>query len=258
MRRFFSLLMIFSLVGVQPAGAYGHTGHRVVAELAERHLTDIARERIREILGNQSLAEVAYWADEMKSNPDKYWRGADVFHYINVPPGATFEGSPRNPAGDMLSAYEDFVATLKSRKSSRAEKEHALKFLIHIMGDMHQPMHFGHRKDYGGNRVKVMWFDEVTNLHSVWDTNLVDQEKLSFTEWADFLDKASPEEIIKYQKAKPIDWVHEGLALRDRVYDVGDRSFSWNYIYKNRPIIRAQLQKGGLRLAGVLNEIFAA
>lgn len=257
MRKFLSLLMVFSLIGVQTAGAYGNKGHRVVAEIADRHLNEAARKKIQEILGDQSLAEVAVWADEMKSNPDEYWRAANVFHYINISPGGTFEGSVRNPKGDMLSAYEEFEATLKSKTSSRAEKEHALKFLVHIVGDMHQPMHFGHRKDQGGNRTKVMWFDEITNLHAVWDSNLVEQENLSFTEMANFLDKASPEEIIEYQKAKPIDWVHEGLVLRDMAYDIGDRSFSWNYIYKNRPVIREQLRKGGVRLAGVLNEIFA-
>ncbi len=257
MRKFLSLLMIFSLVGAQSVGAYGSTGHRVVAEIAQRHLSDVAREKIREILGKQSLAEVANWADEMKSNPDEYWRKADVYHYLNVPRGKSFEESPRNPDGDVLSAYEEFVATLKSAKASRAEKEHALKFLVHIVGDMHQPLHFGHASDWGGNRVKVMWFDEITNLHSVWDTALVDQEKLSFTEWANFLDKAGPAEIAEYQKATPIDWIHEGLAMRDMIYDVGDKSFSYDYIYKYRPLIRKQLHKGGIRLAGILNEIFA-
>lgn len=256
MRIFLSLIMALNLIGVSSAAAYEKTGHRVVAELAERHLTDIARKNIAEILGKQSLAEVANWADEMKSNPDDYWRKANVYHYLNVPAGQTFENTPRNPRGDILSAYENFVATLKSKKSSRAQKEHALKFLVHIMGDMHQPMHFGHASDRGGNSIKVIWFDQVTNLHSVWDTFLVDKEKLSFTEWANFLDKATPEQIIDYQKSKPLDWVHEGLALRDIAYNVGDRNFSWNYVYKCRPIIRKQLLIGGIRLAGVLNGIF--
>ncbi len=257
MRFLLSLFVVFNLVAVQSAFAYEKTGHRVVGELAERHLSDAARRHVREILGNQSLAEVANWADEMKSNPDEYWRAANVFHYLNVPEGQTFENSERNPAGDILSAYEEFTTTLKSKEATRAEKEHALKFLVHIMGDMHQPMHFGHASDQGGNRVKVMWFDEVTNLHAVWDIFLVDKEKLSFTEWSNFLDKATPEEIKAYQKATPVDWIHEGLAMREIVYNVGNRDFSWGYVYKYRPVIRKQLLIGGIRLAGVLNEIFA-
>lgn len=257
MRKFLSLVMIFTLSGISSALAYEKTGHRVVGELAERHLTDAARAGVKAILGNASLAEVANWADEMKSNPDDYWRKANVFHYINVPAGQTFENTPRNPEGDVLSAYEEFVATLKSKNATLAEKQHALKFLVHIVGDMHQPLHYGHAEDHGGNRVKVMWFEEVTDLHSTWDIHLVDKEKLSFTEWSNFLDKASPDEIVAYQSATPLDWVHEGLKLRDEVYQVGDRNFSWGYVYKYRPVIRQQLLKGGMRLAGTLNAIFA-
>ncbi len=257
MRILSGLLIFFMLIGSQLAMAYEKTGHRVVAEIAERHLSDIARKRIGEILGPKvSLAEVANWADEMKSNPDEYWREAGVYHYLNVPAGQTFEDTPRNPAGDVLSAYEKFTATLKSSASSRAEKQLALKFLVHIVGDMHQPMHFGHASDRGGNLVKVIWFDQVTDLHSVWDIFLIDKEKLSFTEWANFLDKADPDMVAIYQKASPIDWIHEGLALRDKIYNVGDRNFSWGYVYKYRPVIREELLKGGLRLAGVLNGIF--
>lgn len=257
MRIFLCFLVTFNLVWVPSAMAYGKTGHRVIAELAERHLSSSAREKIREILGDVSLAAVANWADEMKSSPDKYWRQANVYHYLNVPAGQTFENTERNPAGDVLSAYEEFMATLESAETTIAEKEHALKFLIHIVGDMHQPLHFGHARDHGGNKVKVMWFNEITNLHIVWDTFLVEKENLSFTEWSDFLDKATPEQIMEYQKATPVDWVHEGLAMRDMIYDVGDRNFSWGYIYKYRPVIREQLRKGGMRLAGVLNAVFA-
>ncbi|MBL4893907.1 MAG: S1/P1 nuclease [Emcibacter sp.] len=256
MRIFLSFLMVLNLVWVPSAQAYGKTGHRVIAELAERHLTESARKKIREILGDVSLAEVANWADEMKSNPDEYWRQANVYHYLNVPEGKTFENTERNPEGDVISAYDNFISVLKSTKTTRAEKEHALKFLVHIVGDMHQPLHFGHARDYGGNKIKVIWFDKITNLHSVWDTYLVDNENLSFIEWSNFLDRATAAQIRNYQKAKPIDWVHEGLVLREMVYDVGDRNFSWDYVYKYRPVIREQLLKGGMRLAGVLNEVF--
>jgi len=259
MRLFICFLMICSLAWAPAARAYEKTGHRVVAELAERHLSDVARRKIAEILGEKvALAEVANWADEMKSSPDEYWRQANVYHYLNVEAGESFENTPRNPAGDVLSAYEQFVATLKSPDATLAEKQHALKFLVHIVGDMHQPLHYGHASDHGGNKVAVMWFEEVTDLHSVWDIHLVDKEKLSFTEWSNFLDKATPQQIAAYQAARPLDWVHEGLALRDDIYEVGDRNFSWGYVYKYRPLVREQLLKGGLRLAGVLNEIFAA
>lgn len=256
--RFILSLMCLYILGTLPVAAFGKTGHRVVGEIAQRHLSAAAQTKLTEILGRQTLAEVSNWADENKSNPADYWqKKTRTLHYINVPAGATFENTPRNPAGDSVSAYDSFVAILKSTSSSKVEKSHALKFLVHIVGDMHQPMHYGHASDYGGNRIAVMWFEEITNLHSVWDNHLVNSEKLSFSEWANFIDKASPDQVAAYQKAGVMDWVHEGLELRDEVYKVGDRNFSWNYVYQYRPVIREQLLKGGLRLAGVLNDIFA-
>ncbi|NOZ42359.1 MAG: S1/P1 nuclease [Alphaproteobacteria bacterium] len=256
MRIFLSFLVIFNLAGIPAVWAYGKTGHRVVGEIASRHLTATARKRIGQILGSESLAEASTWADEMKSNPDEYWRKANVYHYLNVPPGRTFENSPRNPAGDALSAYNNFVAILKSAKSSRVEKAFALKFLVHIIGDMHEPMHFGHARDRGGNDIKVIWFGKKTNLHKVWDSLLINHEKLSFTELANFIDRATPQQIAIDQRATPIDWIDEGLRLNRKIYHVGDGNFSWAYVYKYRPVVNRELLKGGLSLAGVLNRIF--
>lgn len=252
-----SLVMIGHLALSSSAYAFGKTGHRVIAELADRHLSTNARREIEKILGLYSLAEISNWADEMKSNPAAYWKGANRLHYLNVPENKTFKDAKRDPKGDVLSAFESFRAVLVSKHTSRKEKAHALKFLVHIVGDMHQPLHFGHAKDYGGNKVKVIWFNKDTNLHTVWDSLLIDHEKLSFTEWVNFIDKATPTQILAMQHSTAVEWVKEGLVMRKTIYQAGDRKFSWDYIYKYRPVIREQLLKGGLRLAGVLNKIFA-
>ncbi len=258
MKKIISAVIAAGVLMVSPAAAWDKTGHRVIGELAERHVTLQTLVKIKAILGKQSLAEVSVWADEMKSNPDRYWRKkANIYHYMNIPKGMSYNPRKRNPKGDAFSAFDDFVKIIRSDKSSKAEKAHALKFLVHIVGDMHQPMHFGHKKDKGGNSIKVKWFGRPSNLHQVWDSKLVDQEKLSFSEWVRFIDVLPASKIKELQNSNKMVWMKEALVLSKGIYDIGDGDFGWNYIYKYRSTVRSQLQKGGYRLAGVLNAIFA-
>lgn len=238
--------------------AWGKTGHRVVGEIASRHLTPEASAGVKAILGDQELWQAAYYPDEMRSSYDQFWRyESPVFHYINFPDGISYEDSEKNPKGDAYVGVTNFIATLKNSNSTLEEKQLALRFLTHLAGDLHQPMHAGRAEDKGGNDIKVKWFGEETNLHSVWDTHLVDNQQLSFTEWVRMLDKADAETIAEYQKARPIDWINEIAEMRDGIYDIGDGNFGYQYIYDHTPTVKNQILKGGLRLAGVLNEIFA-
>lgn len=241
------------------AEAYGPTGHRVIAELASRHLTPQATAAVKELLGEEFMAEAANWPDEMRSAPDEYWRRtANTYHYINLPDGQTYEESEKNPAGDALTALAAFTATLKDPSAALEDRQLALRFIIHIVGDLHQPLHAGRAEDWGGNRIDVVWFEEMSNLHKVWDEDLINYKLLSFTEWVRFLEpKISPEEIVEWQKAQPTDWVRELIAMRGEIYDVGNAIFSYDYVYRYTPVIKSQLSKGGIRLAGYLNQIFA-
>lgn len=252
------LIMVMGLVA-PAASAYGPTGHRVVAELAYKHLTPEARAAVDAILGDEFIAEAATMPDEMRSNPDDFWKlEAGVYHYINVPPGQTYEESEKNPAGDALTALDKFTEVLKDQTSTDADKRRAIWFVVHIIGDLHQPMHVGHPGDRGGNRIELVFMEELTNLHRLWDEHLIDHRGLSFTEWTRFLDrKIKPEMIKEWQKAQPIDWVHEGLVMRDDIYANSHGILSWDYVYKYMPTIKSQLSKGGIRLAGYLNTVFA-
>ena len=255
------LVILIGLMGLcaPSVAAYGPTGHRVVAELAYKHLTPEARQAIDAILGDEFIAEAATMPDEMRSNPDDFWKiEANVYHYINVPPGQTYEESEKNPAGDALTALSKFTAVLKNPSSSAEEKKRAIWFVVHIIGDLHQPMHVGHPGDRGGNWVELVFMEELTNLHRLWDEHLIDHRDLSFSEWTRFLDKKiKPEMISQWQTAKPIDWVHEGLVMRDDIYANSHGILSWDYVYKYMPLIKSQLSKGGVRLAGYLNAVFA-
>ena len=239
------------------AFSWGKTGHRVVGQIAENHLSPKAASMVRELLGADSLAEVSNWADEIRSDPS--WQRADPWHYVNIPDGQTYETMEKNPAGDVIVAMKRFEATLRNPAAPKEERVQALKFLVHMIGDIHQPLHAGKRDDLGGSRVSVHWFRsvEATNLHTVWDDLLIEQEKLSFTEWSRFLDHPTAAELKEWQAASSTVWMEESYKLRDRCYDFKpELPLSYDYVYKSMPIVKQRLLQAGVRLAGTLNAIF--
>ena len=239
------------------AFSWGKTGHRVVGQIAENHLSPKAAKAVRELLGPDSLAEVSNWADEIRSDPS--WKRADPWHYVNIPDGETYATMSKNPAGDVIVALKKFEATLRNPAAPKEERIQALKFMVHMIGDLHQPLHAGKRDDLGGNRVSVHWFRsvEATNLHTVWDDLLIEQEKLSFTEWTRFLDHPTAAEVKDWQATSYAGWMEESFKLRDRCYDFKpELPLSYEYVYKSMPIVKQRLLQAGVRLAGTLNHIF--
>ena len=251
--------LIFVMAVGNSAFAYGPTGHRVVAELAFRHMTPEARAAVEAILGDELMVEASTWPDEMRSSPDPFFgRTAAPFHYINLPDGVSYEESEKNPAGDAVTALAMFTETLKDESKSKEERALALRYIIHIIGDLHQPLHAGRAQDWGGNRIDVDWFEERTNLHMVWDERLIQHKRLSYTEWVAFLDpKIKPAHITEWQNSVPTDWVAELISYRGEIYNHPEQILEWDYVYKFTPLIKSQLSKGGIRLAGYLNQVFA-
>lgn len=250
------LLVLYVLLAGTLFG-WGKTGHRVTGQIAENHLSSKARKAIQELLGGESLAEAANWADEIRSDPA--WKKSDPLHYVNITDGVSYEEAKKNPAGDVISALRQMEATLRNKKAPRQQRVEALKFFLHFAGDLHQPLHAGRADDLGGNRVNVRWFrgSEATNLHTVWDSLLIDQEQLSFTEWARFLDRASEEEIKQWQASSYTDWMEESRKALPQVYDFPrDLPLSFPYVYKNMPLVKQRLLQAGIRIAGVLNRIY--
>ena len=248
--------LVFALAAPSPAFAWGKTGHRVVAAIADTHLSGLARARVQQILGSESLDEASTWPDEMRSSPDPFWRKtASPWHYVTVG-GYTYDHAPEG--GDAITALNKFAAVLRNPNASKADQQLALRFIVHIVGDLHQPLHVGKGDDRGGNDVKVTWFGHPTNLHAVWDSALVDDEQLSFSEFAQRLERrTTPSDIIDNWVTNPAVWMAESAQIRDNIYpDKPD--LSYDYVYKAAPIMRRRLQLGGIRLAAYLNELFAA
>lgn len=150
------------------------------------------------------------------------------------------------------------------RDSTRTREDHvrALKLLVHFVADIHQPMHVGRASDRGGNDVDVRWFGRTVNLHSLWDSHILDHQQLSYTEYVAFLDFASADEIAAWQATGYVDWLRESQVLRAEIYApidaAGDEvpNLGWDYFNTAIPIVERRLKQAGIRLAGVLNEIF--
>jgi hypothetical protein len=253
-----------------PAFAWGKTGHRVVAALADAQLSGLARAHIREIIGSaETLDEAATWPDEMRSAPGQFWQKTSTpFHYVTLN-GIVYDHAP--PESDALEALRQYTATLRDPNASLADKQLALRFVVHLVGDLHQPLHVGKCCDKGGNEVKVKWFGKDTNLHSVWDSSLVDDEQLSFTELTAKLQRhTSNEDVIRWWDINPRDWISESGQIRETVYpsmppkgakDKKGQSavpeLSYGYVYKFTPVVEMRLKQAGVRLAAYLNAVYA-
>jgi hypothetical protein len=237
--------------------SWGQTGHRVTGAIAEKYLTPKAQLAISQLLINEDLAEASTYADEMRSNPSEFWKKtANPWHYVNVFEGRTYSDIAPPPEGDAVTALEMFTKQLKSKKASLEEKQLALRFIVHIVGDLHQPFHAGNGTDKGGNDVKLQFFWEDSNLHRVWDSGLIDRENLSYTEWTNKLSrKISSQQAKEWMEVNPKVWIAESAKLRANLYPENDK-LSWDYQYQNMPIVKQRLQMGGVRIAAYLNDLF--
>jgi hypothetical protein len=169
----------------------GANGHRIVGRIVANHLTPEAAVAVTSLIGAEGLDQAATWADEIRNDPN--WqpplKNPSPWHYMSIDDGETLETTVRSPDRDVLEAIERFSAVLRNAQATRPAKQEALRFVVHFVGDVHQPLHVGRRADRGGNDVEVTLFGDKTNLHSVWDSGLIESEKLSFSELAAFIDR---------------------------------------------------------------------
>jgi hypothetical protein len=247
-------LIIFFLLNLYSfhAFSWGMIGHRVVGEIASRHLTKSASKEVKNLLGNESLAMSSNWPDFIRS--DKSWNKSHPWHYVNVEDGQTYETATKNPNGDVVEAIERMKKTLADKKLKKEERVEALKFLVHFVGDLHQPLHSGKAEDHGGNKISVRWFDRESNLHRVWDEDLIKMQELSYTEYTQVLDHVSKQDIQKWQSEDISVWIKENMDLRPLVYDIGEGKLGYEYNFKTLSTLNSRLQKGGIRLAGIINQ----
>ena len=247
--RFF-ILLFFSF---QIIFGWDKTGHRIVAQIASKYLTKNAKLQIRKLIGHQDLSRISNWADEIKSDPN--WSHSYDWHYCTIPDGEKhIQGKHK---GKAIEKSKEFIKTLQNQNSIKTDKIVALKFLVHLIGDLHQPLHVGNGVDRGGNDYKVTWFGEETNLHRVWDSHLIDLQKLSYKEYSDYLLlDIDYGDIRKLQADSLMTIIYESQVFREKCYKISDKNLSWRYFYKNKALLEKRLFEGGVRLSGILNRVY--
>lgn len=253
----FLLFVLLTVALAERASAWGQKGHDTTCSIAERHLTKKAKRLIADLLDGRSIVYWSNWLDNVSHTPQYSY--TKTWHYKNIDAGQTFDEAPLLETGDVVRALDEQTARLKSGSLSREEKQLALKMVIHLMGDLHQPMHMGHKSDLGGNKWFVGFFGENLPLHTVWDENLVERAHAwSHTEWTEELDRADKASVLSIQQGTFTDWARETHRLATAVYDGAPQgsTLSYDYVAQWTPIVEQQFLRGGLRLARVLNEIF--
>ncbi|MDE6037598.1 MAG: S1/P1 nuclease [Duncaniella sp.] len=251
------LLGTMSMLTALSALAWGQKGHDVTACIAENHFTPATAAAVTDLLDGMSPVYWANWLDNASHTPEYAY--SKTWHYKNVDADKTYWTQPELESGDIVKALRMNIATLTDADKSREDKQLAMKMIVHLMGDLHQPMHMGRSTDRGGNGVKVKYFGREANLHGIWDTNLVESaHKWGYTEWQQQIDRVPEEEEVVILGGNIDDWAQQTVAMCKKIYNTlpANASFSYDEVAEATPVIEGQLLLGGLRLAHVLNSIY--
>ena len=263
-RRLFSVAVAVVLLCCysMPAFGWGPAGHKIVAMIAKQNIKPQTRTRIKQILGTVDLETVAVYADAVRDRFPQTYNN----HFVDIPKDDTTYEPANDCAVDpekgdcVLAALERFRAEAMNPNESIARRRFALKFIVHLIGDMHQPLHCSDNHDRGGNDVKVKWFGADSNLHKVWDSKIIENADLSDEEFAEtLLLDVTPQEINEFKKGNLLRWALEAHTLaKTNAYKLpADNELNDDYYDKNWAVVDKQLLRGGLRLARVLDWMFA-
>lgn len=268
MKRFaITVLSILMLLESASLYAWGPMGHDVVAAIAEQHLTKKARKEIDKLLEGKSIIYYSSWMDSIQNSP--YWKDGynktKTWHYANVDKGLTYQTMKKNEDGDVVTALNMLTDALTTRYDELTDSMRVdyLKMIVHLVGDLHCPMHAGRLSDRGGNQTKVKWFGRNTNIHSVWDSKLIESaHKWSYQGWVEQLDRTDSKYKKGVMRGTYEEWFDATVENAARIYDYIERlgkempNLSYQYVYDFTPMLEEQLLLGGYRLAYVLNSIF--
>ena len=265
-RIIFSILSIAMLLNSVSSFAWGSKGHDIVAAIAEQNLTPKAKKALNELLDGKSIVYYSSWMDQIQNSP--YWEygynKTKTWHYANVDKGLTYETMQKEENGDVITGLNFLTKELKENYAELTDSMRVdyVKMIVHMVGDLHCPMHAGRRTDRGGNGFKMKWFGQNTSLHSLWDSKIIESARTwSYSEWRDHLDIVNKKYKKEVMQGTYEDWftatVSNAALLYEYQESLGDKPVNgYEYVYKFSPMLEEQLLLGGLRLAYVLNSIF--
>jgi hypothetical protein len=240
--------------------AWGTQGHRICGQIASTYLTLKARVAIEKLLGGESLALAGNWADFVRSDPDySYltpWHYVDFDKLYTYPEMVDYLNHDTNV--DAYTKLNFVIGELKKNNLDKKTKLLYLHLLIHLVEDVHQPLHAAHSEDKGGNDFKLNWFTTPINMHSLWDTQLIDFQQLSYTEYAAEINHTTAAQRAEWQKAPISKWIFESNQITEKLYTEVKPGDTLNYKYNFTHIatVNDRLLKAGVRLAGILNQLF--
>ena len=249
----FLLLLIF--ISIRITGfAWGSAGHKIVAKIAYSQLTNAEKDSLAKYLRGTTIEATSTWMDEIKA--DKSYDFQKPWHYINIDKDSTFNPSD---TGNIIWEIKRVTSELKNRQKYSKEKiEIDLKILIHLIGDLHQPLHVGYGSDVGGNSVQVFYAATASNLHRVWDTDIIHDGVLGQPlDWSK-LSQFSKPELDSIRRIDIVEWLNDSRSKLGIAYDYKGNNLTAKYVDKNASVVEHQLLVGGLRLASLLKEIFHA
>jgi len=235
-------------------------GHRAIGQLAEHHLTGKARRAVQDLLGTETITLVSTWADEVLYPSTPEFKVTAPWHYVNSPSGLDHAQYVQQLTSQSIpNAYNALLtnlAILKDKSKPKAERAVALKFVVHLVGDVHQPLHAGHLEDRGGNSIKVTYRGKETNLHSLWDSGLLDYQGLTYFEMGQAYDHVPAPLRRQWQRDAPAQWLYESYVLSEQIYAQAaqDTTYGWAYFPEHGAQVKQRIEQAGMRLAGVLNE----
>jgi hypothetical protein len=263
-----ALAFLLILNTATPAWAWGRLGHRLIARLAEKHMTPEARAAVAALLEpGESMADASLWADKIRNQQ----RHTAPWHYVDVPldePKYDRKWSADDSKhGCVVDKMNEFRKVVGDKTKPVEERRFALRFLLHCVQDMHQPCHVGDNHDRGGNDTQVRWFDRGSNMHRVWDSDIIEWNTRSEDIWLEELaDLDTPENRAAWMSGTVEGWATESLFLARAAYLIpgtdqrikSGQKLGAEYQAKHLPVVRVRLCQAGVRLAMLLNEAFGA
>lgn len=241
--------------------AWGVEGHRAIGIIAEHHLTAKARQQVLALLGTQTLALVSTQPDEMRTLPE--FKETAPWHYVNtalnLAHGPYLQAVKAQTTPNAYSALLAKIKEMKDPAKTREQRAETLIFVVHLVGDVHQPMHTGRAEDKGGNDIKMTYRGKDTNLHSLWDSGLLDYQGLTYTDMGNQYSVLPDAQRKQWQAtADPAEWLFESYTIAGQLYDEAAKNPNPDYRYypAHADIMKQRIQQAGVRLAAVLNEAF--
>lgn len=237
--------------------AYDAIGHRTVADVAYHNLTASAQQQVDNLLGTHGIIYFATWADDMRN--DSTYAYSYNWHFQNLADSLTTQDLQKlwqNPLMEGEHLFYAIQTMVKRLKTDKKDAE-ALKFLIHFVGDLHQPFHLGRAEDRGGNDIPTKWFSQNIKVHQLWDKDLIEQQKYSYTEYSQYLQDKYSKQKNEFKNTTIIQSIEAVYDLRVELYRynyANMRYYEYNYKYKDK--LDEMLYRGGTQLAKILNEIY--